>query len=70
MAGAEDAGWSGYMNQPSRAFALAVFLQLTGKSVTDALPHLPPRSAKLLRHAAKECKRDWGEDINSLLQNS
>jgi len=68
LAGAEDAGWSGYMSQASRAFALAVFLQLTGKPVTAALPHLPPRCAKLLKHAAKQCKRDWQDDLEPLMR--
>lgn len=66
LAGSEDAGWSGYMNQSSRAFALAVFLKLTGKPETEASEYLPPRSAKLLRRATKECNRDWGEAIGSL----
>ncbi len=66
MSDAEDSGWSGYMTQPSRAFALAVFLQLTATPLSEALAYLPPRSAKLLRRAVKECNRDWGADIGSI----
>lgn len=68
LADAEDAGWSGYMTQPSRAFALAVFLRLTDTPVAQAVQHLPPRSAKLLRRAVKECNRDWGDALDALCQ--
>ncbi len=70
MTDAEDSGWSGYMTQPSRAFALAVFLQLTGHSKDEALAYLPSRSAKLLRRAIKECNRDWGDEIRALCQDT
>ncbi|WP_425097991.1 hypothetical protein [Tropicibacter sp. S64] len=49
LAGAEQVGWQGYLRQETRAFALRLFLELTG----EAMPDLPPRSAKMVRQAAK-----------------
>jgi hypothetical protein len=43
MAGAEDIGWSGYMRQPSRAHAMAMFLRMRGIPEREALQHLPQR---------------------------
>jgi hypothetical protein len=57
MAGAEVAGWQGYLSQQSRAHALAVFLLARGIDPQEAIIALPPHSAKLLskalRHIAK-----------------
>ncbi|MCU0828378.1 MAG: hypothetical protein MUE52_13450 [Tabrizicola sp.] len=49
LAGAEAVGWSGYLRQPTRAHALAMFLRLRGLDEAKALSALPPRSAGLLR---------------------
>lgn len=54
----EDAGWSGYMTQPSRAVALAMFLRLHDLDIADALPFLSKRTARWLRKA-------WAEDSTS-----
>ena len=51
---ADDAGWFGYMTQPSRAFALAVFLQHRQLGTEAVADHLSPRCQKLLRRALKE----------------
>lgn len=51
---ADDAGWSGYMTQPSRAFALAVFLDRRGLGVEHVAPYLSPRCRKLVARAFKE----------------
>ncbi len=50
---ADDAGWSGYMTQNSRAFALAVFLNRRGMGAETVAPHLSPRCQKLLSKAVK-----------------
>jgi hypothetical protein len=49
LAGAEEVGWHGYMRQPTRAHALAMFLRMRGIPESDALPHLPPRSRGYLK---------------------
>ena len=54
LAGAEALGWQGYMTQPTRAHALAVFLAVRGLREEAALSHLPPRAAKYLRRAVKK----------------
>jgi hypothetical protein len=53
LAGSEQAGWQGYMTQPSRAHALALFLRARGLDAPTTLAALPPRSAKYLRRALK-----------------
>lgn len=63
---AETMGWSGYMTQPSRAFALAVFLNLTDIPASDALPYLGPRSTKHLIRAIKDIARHWVADLDTL----
>lgn len=67
MQGAEQAGWQGYLRQETRAHALAVFLGATGQDWTDAAPHLPRRSAKLLRKASAQIAKD--EDLIKQLQH-
>lgn len=66
---AEVAGWAGYMTQPSRAFALAVFLELTETPTTQALPFLSSRSAKRLKRAQKDIRRFWADDLAALKAN-
>ena len=51
---ADDAGWFGYMTQPSRAFALAVFLDRRGLTAEAAAPWLSARCRKLLAKAIRE----------------
>jgi len=51
--GAEDAGWSGYMTQPSRAYALALFLRVNDIDPNEALGQLAPRAAKLVKRALR-----------------
>lgn len=53
MAAAEQSGWHGYLSQPSRAHALAVFLRVAGHDPDLAVRLLPPRSARLLRRALR-----------------
>ncbi|MGJ8617835.1 MAG: hypothetical protein ACSHWS_13420 [Sulfitobacter sp.] len=50
----EQAGWSGYMSQASRAVALATFLRFHGLEVDAALPYLSKRPARWLRKAWQE----------------
>lgn len=50
---ADDAGWMGYMTQPSRAHALAVFLNRREQGPEQATKHLSSRCSKLLRKACK-----------------
>ncbi|WP_170429753.1 hypothetical protein [Ruegeria arenilitoris] len=54
LQGADDVGWSGYMTQPSRAFALAVFLSRRGLEPNAVAPHLSSRCNRLLRRAFKD----------------
>ena len=49
MTGAEQAGWQGYMRQPTRAHALAVFLRRRGLSLEVAAPYLTSRGAKQVK---------------------
>lgn len=53
MAAAEEAGWSGYMTQPSRAVALAEFLHAKGLSPDAADAMLPSRCRDWLRKAQR-----------------
>ncbi len=57
MAGAEVQGWQGYLRQPTRAHALALFLAIREISADAALSYLPPRSAKMLRRALQEVNK-------------
>ncbi|MFY0616604.1 hypothetical protein [Shimia sp.] len=50
---ADDIGWAGYLRQPTRAHALALFLHRRGQSIDLAKAHLSPRCQKLLRRAYK-----------------
>lgn len=45
---AEEAGWLGYMRQPTRAHALAIFLALRGKHPDECAAHLTSRMRKTL----------------------
>ena len=51
-------GWSGYMTQESRAYALAIFLQRHGVDRGEALSRLNARSAKALKRAIAEVAAD------------
>ena len=51
---ADDAGWTGYMTQSSRAFALAVFLSRRDMAAEVVTPYLSPRCQKLLRRGFKD----------------
>ncbi len=51
---ADDAGWFGYMTQPSRAYAMAVFLKRRGMGPEAVSPYLSSRCNKLLRRAFKQ----------------
>ena len=61
MAGAEQSGWQGYLRQETRAFALALFLDLTG----EALPNLPPRSNRMVRKGGELVDR-WRIEVEAL----
>lgn len=50
---ADDAGWFGYMTQPSRAFALALFLDRRDLGVEAVAPFLSPRCQKLVLRGFK-----------------
>lgn len=50
---ADDAGWSGYMSQNSRAFAFAVFLSRRGMGAETVAPYLSSRCQTLLKRAFK-----------------
>ncbi len=51
---AEQSGWSGYMTQNSRAWALAEFLARNGHQADEALSYLSPRPKRLLKRAIAE----------------
>ena len=51
-------GWSGYMTQESRAYALAVFLDRHGIPADEAYARLNGRSAKALKRAVAEVAAD------------
>ena len=51
---ADDSGWSGYMTQPTRAFALARFLDNRGLGAEAVRAHLSGRCQKLLKRALSE----------------
>jgi hypothetical protein len=51
LAGAEEIGWQGYLRQPSRAHALAMFLRLRSIPETEAMSALPPRGRSYLKSA-------------------
>lgn len=54
LQGADDAGWTGYMSQQSRAHALALFLHHRGLHHDCVANHLTPRCQKLLKRAMKQ----------------
>ena len=51
LEGHEQSGWSGYMSQPARATALAMFLKFHDLELERALPYLTRRPARWLRNA-------------------
>ncbi len=54
MQSADDAGWSGYMRQPTRAYALAMFLNRRKLGIESVSAYLSSRCQKLLIRAFKE----------------
>ncbi len=54
MQAADNAGWAGYLSQPTRAFSLAVFLDRRGLGQEEVAGYLSPRCNKLLKRAIKE----------------
>lgn len=58
LAGAEDAGWQGYLRQDTRAHALALVLRACDRDEAEALSHLPARAAKGLRRALSVLERE------------
>lgn len=64
LQGASDAGWSGYMTQNTRAFATAIFTEITGS--TDLITgNLRGRESKLMKKAFKDLAT-WSEDLAAL----
>lgn len=57
MQAADDAGWSGYMTQESRAFALAMFLDQRGLGTDAVAPHLSGRCKRYLKRAIADLNR-------------
>jgi len=49
MNAAEEIGWQGYMRQPSRAHALAIFILMRGLPAHNIMAALAPRSRKYLK---------------------
>jgi hypothetical protein len=66
MNGAEQAGWSGYMRQTTRAHALAMFIRMRGIAEADALRQLSPRSAKAVKQALRWIDRNAPHLIGTL----
>lgn len=58
--GPAQAGWSGYMTQESRAYALAVFLARHEIAPEEATGRLNPRGAKAVKRAVAEHESDYG----------
>lgn len=54
---ADDQGWSGYMSQDARAFALARFLDDRGLGVDAVAAHLSPRCQRYLRRGFRDLGR-------------
>lgn len=67
MLGADSAGWSGYMRQPTRAYALVVFLAVRDIPEASALQELTGHARKHLKNALKDLK-DRSSDIVALRQ--
>lgn len=51
---ADDAGWTGYMSQATRAHAFAVFLSRRRQGIEEVSHYLSPRCKKLLIKAMKQ----------------
>lgn len=58
LAGAEEIGWQGYLRQPSRAHALAMFLRMRRIPEAEALSSLPPRCRRYLKVALEWIDRN------------
>jgi hypothetical protein len=65
------AGWQskrqGYLEQPVLAFALAVYLRITGNDADAALKHLSVGPRAFLKRALADVDRNWKYDIQSLM---
>ena len=61
LAGSEQMGWQGYLTQPSRAHALALFLHARGLDPAAALAALPPRAARYLKASLRHVARHPGD---------
>lgn len=57
MMGAEEAGWSGYMRQPTRAHGLAMFLALRGIEPKECAERLTSRMRKALQTSYKQVEK-------------
>ncbi|MDB9857729.1 hypothetical protein OAC63_05005 [Amylibacter sp.] len=64
LQGAADAGWSGYMTQNTRAFATAIFTDLT-ESQNLIIGNLRGREAKLMKKATKAL-RNWQPELDGI----
>lgn len=51
MMAADAQGWAGYLSQETRAYALALFLRVTGQEPEEAEAHMSGRPRKLLGRA-------------------
>ncbi|MEM9148130.1 MAG: hypothetical protein AAGC57_18325 [Pseudomonadota bacterium] len=51
---AEYTGWIGYLRQPTRGYALALFLPATGRPIDAGSAWLQPRPLRYLRRADRE----------------
>ncbi len=54
LGGAEQAGWQGYLSQPTRAHALALFMALQNIPEAAVAGKLPPRAARILARARRQ----------------
>lgn len=72
LAGAETAGWQGYLRQPTRAYALSVFLAIRGMDLETCFEFLPSRSRKLLKRSSKELAKHFEviEELRLKLERS
>ena len=60
MMGAETIGWAGYMQQPTRAHALALFLRVRDLPLEAAQSHLAGYSRRYLKRSWKELGQPGG----------
>ncbi len=72
MIGAEQSGWQGYMSQPSRAHALALFMAINDISMEEVTPALPPISIKFLKKSVKHIQKypEQVEELKKMLNDA